>query len=163
MLHYACIACEAHFPKLSSLSDHYATVHSDDTVGIEGNAAHLEIQADILLQAETVNGMRKLISSYKWCMTLTQVLDNASTSADINTNASIEHIDTPNASDTTTSDAELLDEAVHAYGLKMTTASRAEFDENYQSMAEDKKWWLRSGRCVEDMLYKYSKSLKKEK
>jgi hypothetical protein len=45
----------------------------------------------------------------------------------------------------------------------MTTASRAEFDENYQSMAEDKKWWLRSGRCVEDMLYKYSKSLKKEK
>jgi hypothetical protein len=96
-------------------------------------------------------------------MTLTQVLDNASTSADINTNASIEPIDTPNSSDTTTSDAELLDEAVHAYGLKMTTASRAEFDENYQSMAEDKKWWLRSGRCVEDMLYKYSKSLKKEK
>jgi hypothetical protein len=85
MLHYACIACEAHFPKLSSLSDHYATVHSDDTVGIEGNAAHLEIQADILLQAETVNGMRKLISSYKRCMTLTQVLDRASTSTDIDT------------------------------------------------------------------------------
>ncbi|CAG8854729.1 10109_t:CDS:2, partial [Gigaspora margarita] len=40
-------------------------------------------------------------------------------------------------------------------GVRLTDASRTEYQKMYESMKEELKWRLKSGRCVEDVIYEF--------
>jgi hypothetical protein len=44
----------------------------------------------------------------------------------------------------------------------MTDENLEEFEENYMTMQQQMKWQLKSGRKVEDVIYKYAKNISQE-